>query len=58
MVIPAVVELYSELRLHLISMVVSLTSVILTFIAFARGVIACTRLPFVMVGYISSGVRP
>ncbi len=56
--IPAVVELYSELRLHLISMVVSLTSVILTFIAFARGVIASTRLPFEIVGCISSVVRP
>ena len=56
--IPAVVELYSELRLHLISIVVSSTSVILTFIAFARGVMASTRLPFVMVGYISSGVKP
>lgn len=56
--IPAVVELYSEFLRHLISIVVSSTSVILTFIAFARGVIASTRLPFVMVGCISSGVRP
>ena len=56
--IPAVVELYSEFLRHLISMVVSSTSVILTFIAFARGVMVCTRLPFVMVGCISSGVRP
>lgn len=43
MVMPATVELYFEFLLHLISMVVSLTSDILTFIALASGVIASTR---------------